>query len=406
VTGKRSITTGLMGHVRIEADHAAAALEVISRQAVDPRWLVYLPPTMSPSETSQRPALLEHPDEALAYFARAGVARVIAEEKHMGSRAIVVLARDEAAAGRRFGVGDGRRGRIYTRTGRPFFADDALEAAVLDRLAAAATATDWWETLATDWLCLDAELLPWSAKAQGLIADQYAPVGVAGVAAMQAADDALGALMARGVDAAALRQRFAMRARNAADYVQAYRHYVWPVAGIGDIRLAPFHILASEGKVHSDRPHDWHMTMLAPLCAADPKLLLATEHRVAALDDAAAKAALVAWWEALTAQGGEGIVVKPLDFVARGPKGLVQPALKCRGREYLRIIYGPDYTLPEHMERLRQRSVAAKRALALREFALGLEALERFVRREPLRRVHECVFAVLALESAPVDPRL
>jgi protein phosphatase len=114
----------------------------------------------------------------------------------------------------------------------------------------------------------------------------------------------------------------------------------------------------------------------------------------------------VAWWEQLTERGGEGMVVKPLDFVVRGPKGLAQPAVKCRGREYLRIIYGPEYSTPANLQRLRARGLAAKRGLALREFALGVEALERFARGEPLRRVHECVFGVLALESEPVDPRL
>jgi protein phosphatase len=100
------------------------------------------------------------------------------------------------------------------------------------------------------------------------------------------------------------------------------------------------------------------------------------------------------------------MVVKPLEFVVRGKRGLVQPAVKCRGPEYLRIIYGPEYDAPANLIRLRARGLAAKRSLALGEFALGVEALERFVRREPLRRVHECVFGVLALESEPVDPRL
>ena len=104
--------------------------------------------------------------------------------------------------------------------------------------------------------------------------------------------------------------------------------------------------------------------------------------------------------------GGEGAVVKPLTFVASSSRGLLQPAVKCRGREYLRIIYGPEYTMPEHLTRLRERGLSGKRSLALREFALGIEGLERFVQREPLRRVHECVFGVLALESEPVDPRL
>jgi len=100
------------------------------------------------------------------------------------------------------------------------------------------------------------------------------------------------------------------------------------------------------------------------------------------------------------------MVVKPLEFIAKSRRGLVQPAVKCRGREYLRIIYGPEYTASQNLERLRSRRLSTKRSLALREFALGVEALERFVRREPLRRVHECVFGVLALESEPVDPRL
>jgi hypothetical protein len=104
--------------------------------------------------------------------------------------------------------------------------------------------------------------------------------------------------------------------------------------------------------------------------------------------------------------GGRVMVIKPLDFVAKGQRGLIQPAVKCRGREYLRINYGPEYTAPENLERLRSRGLGAKRSLALREFALGIESLERFARNEPLRRVHECVFGVLALESEPVDPRL
>jgi hypothetical protein len=135
-------------------------------------------------------------------------------------------------------------------------------------------------------------------------------------------------------------------------------------------------------------------------------LLIATPFQVIDLADPAAEASGVRWWEELTARGGEGMVVKPFDFIATGPRGLIQPAVKCRGQEYLRLIYGPEYTVAEHLERLRARRLATKRSLALREFALGVEALERFVRHEPLRRVHEAVFGVLAMESEPVDPRL
>ena len=135
-------------------------------------------------------------------------------------------------------------------------------------------------------------------------------------------------------------------------------------------------------------------------------IMVATPYRVVDVTNADEEADAIRWWDELTSRGGEGMVVKPLEFVARGKRGIIQPAVKCRGREYLRIIYGPEYTAQENIERLRSRGLNAKRSLALREFALGVEGLERFTRREPLRRVHECVFGVLALESEPVDPRL
>jgi polynucleotide kinase-phosphatase len=406
VQGKRIVMTGLVGSVRIEAENAAAALEVMSRFAIDPRWLIYLPPTMSPPETTARPGMLEHPDEAFGYFARAGVNKVIVEEKHMGSRATLVLARSPDAARLRFGVEDGKAGVVYTRTGRAFFADEALEQALIERVAMAAEKARLWERLESEWLCLDAELMPWSAKAEALISAQYRPVGEAAVAGTEAAAEIAARAAARGVDAAGLATKLAARAANARAYDAAWRRYVRSVSGIADLRLAPFHLMASEGALHTGKPHDWHMSLMAELAAADPALLVATAHRLVELADAGVVHDATAWWEELTDSGGEGMVVKPLDFVARGKKGLVQPAIKCRGREYLRIIYGPDYTLPEHLDRLRERGLGTKRGLALREFALGVEALDRFIRQEPLRRVHECVFAVLALESEPVDPRL
>ncbi len=324
----------------------------------------------------------------------------------MGSRAVVIVCRDADAARRRFGVVGGEAGVCYTRTGRPFFDDAALAAAFIDRLRTALDCSGLWEHLSTDWVCLDAELMPWSAKAQGLLQAQYAPVGSAGRAALGLAVDVLGQAAERVPDASALRDRFRERLTMVDAYVEAYRRYCWPVGGLTDLKLAPFHLLASEGAVHTDRDHVWHMQTLAELCAADPELLQATPYRVVDLAEPGAETEAATWWEALTAGGGEGMVVKPLDFVAQGRDGVLQPALKCRGREYLRIIYGPEYDAPAHLDRLRARSVGRKRSLALREFALGLEALHRFGRGEPLRRVHECVFGVLALESEPVDPRL
>ncbi|MEL7168414.1 MAG: polynucleotide kinase-phosphatase [Bacteroidota bacterium] len=412
VAGKQRITTRLRPTVTIREEQATAALEVMSRFAADPRWLVYLPPTMSPVETSTREGYLEHPAEAFAYYRERGQATVVCEEKHMGSRAVVVVCRDAEAAARRFGVNTsedgatGEDGIVYTRTGRRFFEDQAVETALLDRVRRAMDAAGFWERFSTDWAVLDAELMPWSAKAQALLRQQYAATGAAARAALPEVVDVLARANEAGLDVANLLQQTRTRLTDAERFTAAYRGYCWPVESVEDLRLAPFHLLATEGAVHIDKDHRWHMDTLADVVAAGDETLHPTAVRVVDVTDPEAAEAATAWWVAMTEAGGEGMVVKPLDFVARGKRGLIQPAVKCRGREYLRIIYGPEYTRPEHLERLRRRGLKRKRSLALREFALGVEGLERFVRQEPLRRVHACAFGVLALESDPVDPRL
>lgn len=406
VLGKRIVTTRLHHTVTVREENAIAALEVMSRFAANPKWLVYLPPTMSPSDTATEGGLLEHPAQAFAYYRHEGVPAVVCEEKHMGSRAVIIVCRDAGVARKRFGIAEDESGICYTRTGRRFFDDPALETELLRRIRHAADDAGLWDELSTDWLCLDAELMPWSAKAQDLLRTQYAAVGAASRAALREAVSALEQAVARGIEVAPLLTRTSERGELAEKYVEAYRRYCWPVTSIDDLRVAPFHLLASEGNVHVNRGNLWHLETLARLTRAGDPVLMATSHQVVDVTDSTSTDRGARWWEELTDRGGEGMVVKPLEFVARGRRGIVQPAVKCRGREYLRIIYGMEYTLPEHLERLRSRGLSVKRSLALREFALGVEGLERFVRREPLRRVHECVFGVLALESEPVDPRL
>lgn len=406
VSGRRWIDTTLRGKVVVAEENAAAALEAMSRFAMAPQWLAYLPPTMSPTETSGLDGWLERPEEAFAYFRKQGVGEAVCQEKHMGSRAVIALCRDAAAAERRFSALAGETGAIWTRTGRAFFGEAATTEALLARLRAAVEAAGLWDELASDWLLLDAEIMPWSAKAGSLIDQQYAPVAASAAAGLSAANAALARAAARGVDLAGLDERFADRARRAERYASAWAPYVWPVDSVADLKVAPFHLLAGEGNVWFDRDHGWHMALAERLAAAGDGVVAATRWRGVDLADEAACAEAAAWWESLTATGGEGMVVKPRDFVVRGPKGVIQPALKVRGREYLRIIYGPEYDAPEHLARLRERGLNGKRNLALREFALGHEALRRFVAGEPLRRVHECVFGVLALESEPIDPRL
>jgi polynucleotide kinase-phosphatase len=406
VTGKRFINTRLQQNITIPEENAMAALEVMSRFAANPKWLIYLPPTMSPTETSREPGLLEHPAEAFAYFRHEGVPTVVCEEKHMGSRAVVIVCRDETIARKRLGVVEQGIGVCYTRTGRRFFDSADLESQFLGRIREASDRANFWDMLKSDWFCLDAELMPWSAKAQELLRRQYAAVGASAHAAFHGALNGLDLAAAQDPEIAKLRDRTRTRATLASQFVDAYRRYCWPVESLDDLKLAPFHLLASEGKTYFDRDHVWHMETLAALCSAEPRLILATKHRKVDLVDNDSQQNAIDWWTAHTESGGEGMVIKPFQFIEKGRRGVVQPAVKCRGREYLRIIYGPEYTLPENLDRLRSRGLGRKRSLAQREFALGVESLERFVRQEPLRRVHECVFGVLALETEPVDPRL
>ncbi|MBO0773337.1 MAG: polynucleotide kinase-phosphatase, partial [Actinobacteria bacterium] len=389
VTGARVIETAYLKRIGVREENAAAALEVMSRFAIDPRWLVYLPPTMSPVATAAGPGLLEHPDQALGAYRADGVAAVVCEEKHMGSRAVLLACRSAAAARARFGVPGEDAGALWTRTGRPFFGAE-LTGLLLARVRAAAESAGLFDELGTSWLLLDCELLPWSVKAGQLLRDQYAAVGAAARSSLPAAVSVLEQAAARGLAVGELLDRTRGRAANAEAFAAVYRRYCWPVEGLTGLRLAPFQLLASEGAAYHQRPHEWHLAVADRLAAADSELITGTRRIMADTTDPASAAAAAGWWEELTAAGGEGMVVKPAANLTRGRRGLIQPGLKVRGREYLRIIYGPDYTEPGNLERLRQRGLGHKRSLALREYALGLEALDRVARGEPLWRVHEC----------------
>ncbi|HEY9290604.1 MAG TPA: polynucleotide kinase-phosphatase [Microlunatus sp.] len=405
VLGRRTIETATHGRITIGEEQAAGALEVMSRFALHPRWLGYLPPTMAPAPATGRDDHLEFPDAAFDAYAKAAVQQVMCEEKHMGSRAVIMVCADDEVARRRFGPDTERTGVIYTRTGRAMAGIDETEE-LLSKIRKALSAAGIWAELDTDWLLLDAELLPWSVKADELIRDQYAATGVATELALSAAHDQLTRAARRGLDVAELISRTEERRQTTERFVQAYRRYQWPTTGWQGVQLAVFQLLAAGEQTFEERDHGWHLALADRLTAADPGLFRTTRRLLVDTSSASSIADGIDWWTEVTATGGEGMVVKPYANLSRSAEGLVQPGLKVRGREYLRLIYGPDYLDPVQLTRLKQRRLGHKRSLALREYALGLEALRRLAAAEPLWRVHEAVFAVLALESDPVDPRL
>jgi protein phosphatase len=406
INGKYLVETNFDSKIIIREENAIAALEVMSRFALNPKWLIYLPPTMSPPETSKLEKYLEHPQEVFNYYRKNGVTRLICEEKHMGSRAIAVICKTPDVAVKRFGLLKECLGTIYTRTGRRFFEDLELETAFIDILNNALTTANFWEEYNTDWVCLDGELMPWSAKAKELLIKQYAAVGSSATNSLNQAISLLQQAKERNLEVDSLIGKYADRRSNIEKYITSYRHYSREINGIDGLIYAPFHILATEAKTYFNKQHTWHLEQISNFCDKDKRYLMVTSNKEVDLSDDLSVEQGIDWWMDLTSRGGEGMVVKPLDYISWNKGRMIQPAMKCRGPEYLRIIYGPEYDLDNNLERLKDRNVKVKRELAVKEFTLGLESLERFIRRAPLRRTHECVFGVLALESEAVDPRL
>jgi len=361
---------------------------------------------MAPSPTSLIDGFLEHPTEAFRAYAEGGVADLVCEEKHMGSRAVALVGRDLGALTDRFGVPSDTIGAVVTRTGRAFFADAAIEREAIRGLADAIAEAGLWEELDTPWVLLDTEIVPWSAKALDLIRHEYAPVAAAGRAFGATAEAHLVAAEARGLDLSMLHERMTSRTAAVDRFADAYAHYCWPVNGLAGVQIAPFQVLASDREVTALRPHTWHMDVASRLASVDPALVRPTRWQVVRTGDTASEQAAAEWWLHLVDAGGEGMVVKPTDGIVGRGRSLRQAGLKVRGPEYLRLIYGPDYREPARLGALRGRSIGHKRSLALRELALGLEGLDRLVRGASLAAVHQCAFGVLALETEPVDPRL
>jgi polynucleotide kinase-phosphatase len=396
-----SVLTEQYGEIRIYDDGVKPALDDLSHFTLPLEDIVYLPPTMSPTpKPSGLEEYLEHPQEAFEYYQANGVDKMVVEKKHMGSRGILFLFKNQEIA--KEYVGREMLGTIYTRTGRAFFQKE-LQEKVVSALNQDLVKSGYFEKYNTDFVLLDAEILPWNLKAKDLILNQYAHVGEMALLDRYKLKNSLQQALDSGKDVLSWVQENDAGIDNAKVFNEVYQKYCWETEGMEGIQIAPFHTLAHSSETFFDRPHTWHMEKNKEFSGIS-RLFLETEYRIVS-DEPSMKAA-IKWWEEMTEDGHEGYVVKPESYITHHKGKLLQPAIKVRGRKYLHIIYGIDYLLPENLTRLKKRNAGKKQRNALKEFSLGVEAVNRFVKRESLERVHECVLGILALEAEPIDPRL
>lgn len=376
-----------------EEQHVFAVLEMLSRFGVDPRWLVYVPPVVSPVDASDRPGLLEHPAEAFAYYQHNGVTHVVCQEKRAGVPVVVSVCRDAHAARMAFGVNDGRTGIIHTRTGRPVFANRQVEDVWVERCRLAAEKAKIFES--------HGPFVTFEARLSKRIEP---PRFSSNAQAFQVILDAVARTASRGVDVRALGERLERRKERLSQYHNAFAHRAETQVNPHEIGIAPLCVLATDEVSWFARPHAEHEALLKRLVQADAALFAAVPAIEVQIGDAESEHRALTAWDHWTTQGAEGMLVKPMVFQRNSRPGLVLPALACRGAEALQRIQGPEYDVEGNLERLRTRSLSALRSRALAQFALGMEAVERFVGREPLSRIHVCVSAALALECQSSEP--
>lgn len=397
-----SVLTEQYGEIKVQEGVVKSAIDSVSHFTVPIEELVYIPPTMSPTpKPSELEDFLEHPQEAFDYYRSNGIQKMVVEKKHMGSRGILLLFKDEESAIPY--VGRPTLGTIYTRTGRPFFSKE-LEEEITSRLNQDLHQANYFDIYQTNFLILDAEILPWNLKAKELINSQYAHVAEVAIMDRTKMIEKLEMALNRDQDVENWLNEMRGKLQNAHVFRDVFQKYCWNTEGINGIQIAPFHLLAHSGETYFDQSHIWHMEKNREFSSLSD-FFIETEFKVVS-DETSMKEA-IDWWISMTESGHEGFVVKPEYYIARNDKGkLLQPAIKVRGRKYLHIIYGMDYLQPENLKRLKNRNVGKKQRHALMEFSLGIEGVERFVNKDSVERIHECVLATLALEAEPVDPRL
>lgn len=400
--GVGTLSSSLISSIALAPSQRAFARRAFSRVDIDPRWLLYLPSGIASLQGETARGELERPELAFDYFRNERIEKVVVEEKHMGSRGIVVLCRSRKAARDRFGIESEIPGIAYTRNARRFFRDEDTVAVFLDRGERVLTKSNFWTRFSTDWVLFDGEILPWAVKAAE--SSEESDLVTNGELVLEETESALESAAPSSLieywKEAIHGERAALQR-----YDSMFKRYRSETADLSALKFAPFHLLAVEGRTFFDKSHLWHMETLNRLARSGAGFIIPTRYELVETCEEKSWRNALSWWEGLSERGEEGFVVKPLAFVSRGRRGLAQPALKCRSREHLRLVYGPRYDSQEVHELLISRDALKSRRnkhrRILRQFALSIEAVTRFVQRSSLDAVYECVLGVLAQEVAP-----
>ena len=396
-----SVNTEELGEIKIHQDNVKPAIDTVSHFTIPIEQLIYIPPTMSPTPASSAlDDYLEHPKEAIDYYRGQGIQTMVAEKKHMGSRGILFLFKDIESAIKHTTIES--LGVIYSRSGKRFF-DTETEEQIVSKINLELHDKGYFDKHNTDYLILDAEIMPWNLKAKELISSQYAHVAENAILDRTKLKEKIEVVVGQNDELNVWLHEYEEKLNNAHTFSEVFQKYCWTIEDINSIQIAPFHLLAHSNQTFFDQPHTWHMGMNREF-ANQSKIFVETDYKV--ITDETSEEEVIKWWNDMTSDGHEGIVIKPEFYVARNKGKLLQPAIKVRGRKYLKIIYGMDYLLPQNLNRLKSRNTGRKQKMALKEFALGVEGIQRYVQKESIERVHECVLGTLALESDIVDPRL
>lgn len=404
----KMVETEVMGNLPVPLTEYMTAVDVVNQIPIHPKRLIYQPPTMCFPVTSEQEGFLEHPSDIFAYYKKVGVQSVICEQKHMGGRVTLLVCKQTQVAKKRFALPDGQRSSCLYRVKPDASAYEFLQwehelrsKGLFKHLESVIDASGIWESIEANWLLLDCELMPWAISNEPIqgVTELYTGLAAVGLESLEITIETLKGLSKTNDIAHTLVSSLSEDHNNLLSYRDVYRNYCKPVSKLEDIQVAPFHILASDKGLYTHASHEWHLKIAEILSEKDPlDVIQKTEHIYVDLSSEKEQEEAIEWWTELTHAGVEGMVIKPLHFTEFNNDALVQPAIKCRGKDYIRMVYGPNYL--NHLDALRQRVTTTKERLAFFEFALGTEGLKRLIDQKPTSQVLECFIATLALECS------